>query len=189
MTGIAEVAQVVFVRKRLVEVKYLFLERRFPGSRRKAYYLMSIHEHLPPQARRDLKEVGWTKGVELAKRARRDGRHFDCATWLHKARQMPKEDFKQEVEKELTGRETELGDYLLQTAPEPDAAHRAGDRDGGSDAGKRPIPRLLFGNDLCRLPCRCQPGQRRSSDVVILDDEVLQISARRAKACISCRPE
>jgi hypothetical protein len=27
-----------------------FLERRFPGSRRKAYYLMSIHEHLPPQA-------------------------------------------------------------------------------------------------------------------------------------------
>jgi len=24
-----------------------FLERRFPGSRRKAYYLMSIHERLP----------------------------------------------------------------------------------------------------------------------------------------------
>src|SRR2546426_102774 len=84
-----------------------FLERRFPESRRKAYYLMSIHEHLPPQARRELKEVGWTKGVELAKLARRDGQHFDCATWLHKARHMPKEDFKQEVEKELTGQETE----------------------------------------------------------------------------------
>jgi len=27
-----------------------FLERRFPESRRKAYYLMSIHEHLPPQS-------------------------------------------------------------------------------------------------------------------------------------------
>ena len=39
-----------------------FLARRFPESRRKAYYLMSIHEHLPPQVRRDLKEVGWTKG-------------------------------------------------------------------------------------------------------------------------------
>ena len=26
-----------------------FLERRFPESRRKAYYLMSIHEQLPPQ--------------------------------------------------------------------------------------------------------------------------------------------
>jgi hypothetical protein len=84
-----------------------FLERRFPESRRKAYYLMSIHEHLPPQARKQLNEVGWAKGIELAKLARRDGQHFDCATWLHKARQMPKEDFKKEVEKELTGRETE----------------------------------------------------------------------------------
>jgi len=84
-----------------------FLERRFPESRRKAYYLMSIHEHLPPQARKQLKEVGWAKGIELAKLARRDRQHFDCATWLHKARQMPKEEFKQEVEKELTGRETE----------------------------------------------------------------------------------
>jgi hypothetical protein len=83
------------------------LERRFPGSRRKAYYLMSIHEHLPPQARKELKEVGWTKGLELAKLARRDKQHFDCATWLHRAREMPKEQFKQEVEKELTGRETE----------------------------------------------------------------------------------
>src|SRR5579864_8507090 len=84
-----------------------FLERRFPESRRKAYYLMSIHEHLPPQARNQLKEVGWAKGIELAKLARRDRQHFDCATWLHKARDMPKEDFKKEVEKELTGRETE----------------------------------------------------------------------------------
>src|ERR1035438_7839282 len=84
-----------------------FLERRFPESRRKAYYLMSIHEHLPPQARKDLKQVGWTKGLELAKVARRDGQDFDCATWLHKAKHMPKEDFKREVEKELAGRETE----------------------------------------------------------------------------------
>jgi hypothetical protein len=76
-----------------------FLARRFPESRRKAYYLMSIHEHLPPQARRDLKEVGWTKGLELA-------------TWLHKAREMPKEDFRREVEKELTGKETEPSELI-----------------------------------------------------------------------------
>ena len=94
---------------RLEQLKWFdeFLERRFPESRRKAYYLMSIHEHLPPQARKDLKEVGWTKGLELAKLARAEGQQFDCATWLHKARSMPKEQFKQEVEKELTGRETE----------------------------------------------------------------------------------
>src|SRR5579863_684513 len=78
-----------------------FLERRFSESRRKAYYLMSIHEHLPAQARKDLKQVGWTKGLELAKVARKDGQNFDCATWLHKAREMPKEKFKREVDKEL----------------------------------------------------------------------------------------
>src|SRR5436305_3076801 len=85
-----------------------FLERRFPESRRKAYYLMSIHEHLPPEVKRELKQVGWSKGLELAKLARRrDGQEFDCATWLHLAREMPKEQFRREVEKELTGRETE----------------------------------------------------------------------------------
>src|SRR5437867_10357647 len=47
------------------------------------------------------------QGVELAKLARRDGQGFDCATWLHKARAMPKDQFKHEVERELTGQETE----------------------------------------------------------------------------------
>jgi hypothetical protein len=84
-----------------------FLERRFPESRRKAYYLMSIHEHLPPQARKELKQVGWTKGLELAKLARAEGQRFDCATWMHKAREMPKEQFKREVERQLTGKESE----------------------------------------------------------------------------------
>jgi hypothetical protein len=89
-----------------------FLERRFPESRRKAYYLMSIHEHLPPQVTRDLKQVGWTKGLELAKLARRQGQHFESATWLHKARQMRKEEFKREVEKELTGKNSEPSELI-----------------------------------------------------------------------------
>jgi len=89
-----------------------FLEKRFPESRRKAYYLMSIHEHLPPQVRNDLKEIGWTKGRELAKLARRDGQHFDCAPWVHKARQMPREDFRREVEKELTGKNEEPSELI-----------------------------------------------------------------------------
>jgi hypothetical protein len=84
-----------------------FLERRFPESRRKAYYLMSIHENLPPQVRKELKQVGWTKGRELAKLARAEGQRFNCAPWVHKARTMAREEFKREVEKELTGRETE----------------------------------------------------------------------------------
>ena len=89
-----------------------FLERRFPESRRKAYYLMSIHEHLPPEVRKDLKEIGWTKGRELAKLARAGGQRFDCAPWVHKARSMPREDFRREVEKELTGKEEEPSELI-----------------------------------------------------------------------------
>src|SRR2546425_10811122 len=68
---------------------------------------MAIHEHLPRIPKTELKLVGWTKAAELAKVARREGQRFDCATWLHKAREMPKEEFKREVERELTGQETE----------------------------------------------------------------------------------
>src|ERR1019366_7656113 len=89
-----------------------FLERRFPESRRKAYYLMSIHEQLPPQVRKELKQVGWTKGLELAKLARHQGQRFESATWLHKTRQMPKAEFQREVEKELTGKDSEPSELI-----------------------------------------------------------------------------
>jgi hypothetical protein len=89
-----------------------FLERRFPESRRKAYYLMSIHEQLPPQVRKELKQVGWTKGLELAKLARQQGERFESATWLHKARQMPKAEFQREVERELTGKDSEPSELI-----------------------------------------------------------------------------
>ena len=111
---------------------------------------MSIHEHLPPQARKDLKEVGWTKGLELAKVARRDGQHFDCATWLHKARVLPKEDFRREVEKELTGMEEEAAEliyfkvYKSQIPVIEQAIETAARR-----LGHGQIARLLSGDDLC----------------------------------------
>jgi hypothetical protein len=84
-----------------------FLEKRFPQSRRKAYYLMSIQEQLPPPIRKQIKQVGWSKAVELVKVARSDGDRFESATWLHKAQEMPKDRFKEEVEKYLTGKDTE----------------------------------------------------------------------------------
>ncbi|MFZ0738976.1 MAG: hypothetical protein WBL70_19700 [Candidatus Acidiferrales bacterium] len=89
-----------------------FLEKRFPESRRKAYYLMAIHEQLPRIPKPELREVGWTKAIELAKIARRDGQRFESATWLQKARELPKEKFKHEVEKHLTGQETEPWEML-----------------------------------------------------------------------------
>ena len=84
-----------------------YLERKFPESRRKAYYLMAIHEQLPRIPKPALKLVGWAKATELLKVARRDGQEFDCATWLHKAAEMPKEKFQREVEQHLTGKESE----------------------------------------------------------------------------------
>jgi hypothetical protein len=84
-----------------------FLERRFPGSRRKAYYLMAIHEGLTRIPKQQLREVGWSKAIELVKVARREGGDFDSATWLHKAKEMPKESFKSEVQRHLTGKDTE----------------------------------------------------------------------------------
>jgi len=89
-----------------------FLEMKFPESRRKAYYLMAIHEQLPKQVHRDLRQVGWAKATELAKVARRDGQSFDCATWLHRACEMPKEQFKREVERHLTGQDTEAWEVI-----------------------------------------------------------------------------
>ena len=44
-----------------------FLEKRFPESRRKAYYLMAIHENLTRIPKRQLREVGWSKARELVK--------------------------------------------------------------------------------------------------------------------------
>jgi hypothetical protein len=84
-----------------------YLEKRFPDSRRKAYYLMAIHENLTQVPKQALREVGWSKAIELAKVARRDRKEFDCATWLHKAKALPKEGFKEEVQRHLTGQETE----------------------------------------------------------------------------------
>ena len=51
--------------------------------------------------------TGWSKAIELVKVARSDGERFESATWLHKARSLPKEEFKQAVEQHLTGKETE----------------------------------------------------------------------------------
>ena len=68
-----------------------FLAKRFPESRRKAYYLMAIHENLKQVPKQQLREVGWSKAVELVKVVRKDLEKFDCATWLHKAKELPKE--------------------------------------------------------------------------------------------------
>jgi len=80
-----------------------FLESKFPDSRRKAYYLMSIHDHLRQIPTQEIESLGWSKALELAKVARSEGRHFDSATWLHKAKECTKQQLKEEVYKYFTG--------------------------------------------------------------------------------------
>jgi hypothetical protein len=89
-----------------------FLEKRFPDSRRKAYYLMAIHENLTRVPKQQLREIGWTKARELVKVARREGQRFESAPWVHKAQELPKEEFKREVERHLTGHNTEASEML-----------------------------------------------------------------------------
>src|SRR5208283_4556419 len=89
-----------------------FLEKRFPESRRKAYYLMAIHENLTKIPKQQLREIGWRKAAEMVKVARRDGKAFDCAPWVHKAMEMPRGEFEREVETHLTGKESESWEVI-----------------------------------------------------------------------------
>ena len=144
-----------------------FLEKRFPGSRRKAYYLMTIHEQLPRIPKLHLKQVGWSKATELVKVARRDGQQFDCATWLHRAQQLPKEEFKHEVEKHLTGKETEPWEILyFKVYKSQLAGDRASARDRRADARDRQIARLLPGDDLRRFSGGSEPGSWHGEHIV-----------------------
>jgi len=89
-----------------------FLEKRFPESRRKAYYLMAIHEHLTKIPKHLLREIGWRKAAEMVRVARREGERFDCAPWVHKAKDLNREEFEREVERHLTGQETERWELI-----------------------------------------------------------------------------
>jgi len=89
-----------------------FLEKKFPQSRRKAYYLIAVHERLTRVPKGQLEQIGWTKARELVRVARMDGQNFDCAPWVHKANEMPREEFRQAVERYVTGRDTEPWDLI-----------------------------------------------------------------------------
>jgi hypothetical protein len=118
-----------------------FLERRFPESRRKAYYLMAIHDNLPKEIRRELKAVGWSKATELAKLARRQGEQFESAKWLHVAKQLPFDPFKQEIERALNGPNAEPWDMIYfklhkSAIPEVEQALETAARMLGSDKSR-----------------------------------------------------
>jgi len=84
-----------------------FLARRFPESRRKAYYLM-VNPRAPAAAGETrAKRGGMDEGLDWPRSPRRDGSTSMC-NLVAQSREMPKEDFRREVEKELTGKEEGL---------------------------------------------------------------------------------
>ena len=68
---------------------------------------MAIHENLTKIPKQQLREIGWRKAAVMAKVARRDGKAFDCAPWVHEAKEMPRAEFEREVEQHLTSKESE----------------------------------------------------------------------------------
>jgi hypothetical protein len=73
---------------------------------------MAIHESLPKIPKGQLREIGWRKAAVMAKVARREGKRFICAPWVHKAKEMPRAEFEREVEQHLTGKESEAWEVI-----------------------------------------------------------------------------
>ena len=140
-----------------------FLEKRFPDSRRKAYYLMAIHENLTRVPKQQLREIGWTKARELAKVARREGQGFESAPWVHKAQELPKEEFKREVDRHLTGRNTEASELVyFRLFKSQLAAIEQALETASLMLGFRQVPGLRPRNDLRGFPGWSQFAGRQS---------------------------
>ena len=80
-------------------------------------WLGSIHLSSPHFRKRHRGLIGKDpdrlgEGDRTSEVARRDGQRFHSAIWLHKARELLKEEFKREVSKHLTGNETEPWEIL-----------------------------------------------------------------------------
>jgi len=91
-----------------------FLERRFPESRRKAYYLMSIHEHLPPPpaGAEGSEGSGLDEGVRTCESGPRGGSGLQLCNLVAQSAGDADGALPARGEKELTGRETEPNEII-----------------------------------------------------------------------------
>ena len=121
-----------------------FLERKFPESRRKAYYLMAIHEHLPRIHKAELRSDGLEPRPQNSPRSRsgtvRGSIVHPGCTKRRSCRRRSSNGRWRAPDGEGNGG---LGDSLFQGLQEP----AAGDREGAGDGG------LMLGNDKSRGYC------------------------------------
>lgn len=59
-----------------------------------------------------MEKIRWTKARELAKAARRDRQAFKSAPWVQKASTMSTDEFRREVDRHVTGKESEPWEIL-----------------------------------------------------------------------------
>ena len=89
-----------------------FLEKKFPASPAEGLLPDGDSRAAAPTDPSRAETGRLDEGSGVSQGCRRDGQQFDCATWLHKAQELPKEEFKREVERHLTGQETEPWEML-----------------------------------------------------------------------------
>jgi hypothetical protein len=102
---------------------------------------------------------GWTKVLELAKLARSEGQRRACATRLHKARSLPKEEVKA-GSREAVWKKTGPWEILCFKFYKSHSGRRTSRRDRGLDAGHRQIGWVLSGDDPCGLSGGRALGER-----------------------------
>jgi len=99
---------------------------------------------------------------------------------------MPREEFAREVEKELTGQDSEPHEIIyFKIYKSQIPSGRTGSRNRSLDAGHGQIPRVLPGGDLRRFPRGSESRRGKSGNIVAVYSAVFQVPARRAEKRIS----
>lgn len=112
------------------------------------------------------------------------------SNWVHKAREMPREDFRREVEKELTGKETEASELVYfklykSQIPVIEQAIETAALMLGSDKSRGYCLEMICADFLAGA--NLDNGE--SGHAVVLDDTILPAPARGTKTGLSREPK
>ena len=115
-----------------------FLEKRFPDCRRKAYYLMAIHENLTRVPKQQLREIGWTKAQRACQGGTEGGGAVRKCTLGAQGSGAPEGRVQtgSRATPDGEGNGT-VGDHLLQAVQESVTGSREGPRNRWPDARNR----------------------------------------------------
>ncbi len=167
-----------------------FLEKRFPESRRKAYYLMSIHEHLPPQARKESQGGGLDEGIGVGEGGAQGWAGLRLCNLVAQSPRDAEGSVQARSGKGTDGKGNRgVGVGLFQVVQEPDSGYRAGNRNCGFHARIRQVRGLLPGNDLCGLPRGSESGPRHPETLLFSMMRFFRLLPEDQKQCFPREPQ